>query len=82
LDDVADFLSAPLATMRSAGGSYERHGAAERLRGFSRLFAGLAHTELCIICGGDTAIPVSCPVDQRRGYIEGVGQCCEACGQA
>ena len=80
LDDVSDFLSAPLAAMRAANGNFSRGSVAERLIGFGRLRAGLASTELCVICGAETDVPVTVPVDQRRGYIEGVGQCCADCG--
>jgi hypothetical protein len=78
LDDVADFLSAPLRRLGSPG-LLERRGAAERLRNFGRLRAGLASTELCVVCGAETDVPVAIPVDQRKGYVEGAGQCCAEC---
>jgi hypothetical protein len=77
LYDVADVLSAPVG-FRSPG-LLERRGAAERLRNLGRVRAGLASTELCVLCGAETDVPVAIPVDQRKGYVEGAGQCCADC---
>lgn len=33
-------------------------------------------TEPCIICGADTHVARSTPVDARAGYVDGVGQTC------
>ena len=79
LDDISDFLSAPLAAPRSSTGLLARRGADERLRNLGRLRAGHAGTERCVICGAETDMPITIPVDQRRGYIAGVGQCCADC---
>jgi len=79
LDDVADFLNAPLTAFRTGGGLLSRRGANERLHNLGRLSAGLATTEMCIVCGVETDVPLVIPIEQRRGYIEGVGQCCAAC---
>ena len=79
LDDVSDFLSTPLAVLRSGTGLLERRGAAERLRDLLCLRAGHSHSELCVVGGAVTDVPVTIPIDQRRGYVEGVGQCCDDC---
>ncbi len=79
LDDVSDFLSAPLAALRQGTGLLARRGADERLHNLGRLRAGRSDTELCVICGADTDVPVGVPVEQRYGYVEGVGQCCSDC---
>lgn len=42
------------------------------------------NTELCVICGEDTKIPVNLHIydPKRQGnYIEGAGQTCERCAQ-
>lgn len=36
-------------------------------------------TERCILCGADTGVLTSLPVDARKHYIDGVGQLCEDC---
>lgn len=36
-------------------------------------------TEKCILCGKDTGIPFSVPIDSREYYIVGCGQLCKAC---
>ena len=72
-------LSAPLGALRLGSGLVERRGAAERLRNLGRLRAGHAHTELCVVCGAETGMPLTIPVDLRRGYVDGVGQCCDGC---
>ncbi len=79
LDDVSEFLSAPITRLRSASGLLHRRGAAERLRNFGRLSAGLASTELCVICGTETDVPITDSIERRHGYVEGVGQCCDIC---
>ena len=79
LDDVSDFLSAPLGGLRLGSGLVERRSAAERLRNLGRLRSGHAHTELCVVCGAETDVLLAIPVDQRRGYVDGVGQCCDGC---
>ena len=33
-------------------------------------------TERCHICGRDTQIAVTTPINEREGYISGVGQIC------
>ena len=35
--------------------------------------------ELCVLCKGETGVPVSLPVSQRRCYVPGAGQLCEKC---
>ena len=35
--------------------------------------------EKCIICGFETKYIFSTPIDQRTGYIEGMGQLCTRC---
>ncbi len=79
LDDVADFLSAPLSTLRRGTNLLARRGADERLRNLGGPRAGHASLELCALCGDETDVPVTIPIDQRRGYVEGAGQCCTAC---
>ncbi len=37
------------------------------------------NTEKCILCGNDTEIPVSAPIDYRKYYIQGCGQLCKDC---
>ena len=36
-------------------------------------------TEKCILCGRDTGVLRSTPIDQRAYYIEGCGQLCLGC---
>lgn len=36
-------------------------------------------TEKCVLCGTDTEIEVSTPIDIRKHYICGAGQLCEIC---
>lgn len=36
-------------------------------------------TERCILCGRDTGVLRSTPIDKRAYYIEGCGQLCGAC---
>ena len=79
LDDVSDFLSASLGAVRLGSDHLERRSAAQRLRNLGRLRAGHAHTELCVVCGAETDMPLTIPVDLRRGYVDGVGQCCDGC---
>lgn len=38
-------------------------------------------TEKCILCGRDTGVLRSTPIDQRAHYIEGCGQLCISCGR-
>jgi len=38
-------------------------------------------TEICVICHADTGIAATTPIDQRSGYVEGVGQCCAECSK-
>lgn len=33
----------------------------------------------CVICGADTGVPQSTPVDERKRYISGCGQLCRDC---
>ncbi len=35
--------------------------------------------ETCIMCGIQTDIPISLPIDQRENYVCGAGQLCESC---
>ncbi|MBQ8338417.1 MAG: hypothetical protein IJY33_04665 [Oscillospiraceae bacterium] len=35
--------------------------------------------EICIMCGTQTDIPISLPIDQRKNYVSGIGQLCESC---
>ena len=66
-------------------GSRGRHGQATaheadgRLAAFARLSANLNASELCVVCGAETGIPLTLPIQLRHGYVEGVGQCCEDC---
>lgn len=39
-------------------------------------------TEVCTVCGAPTGVPVDTPVSQRKCYVPGGGQLCEACCQA
>lgn len=36
-------------------------------------------TEKCVLCGADTGIPVTTPIDDREDYIQGCGQLCASC---
>lgn len=36
-------------------------------------------TERCCVCGTDTQVPASLPIEMRSGYVEGVGQLCLRC---
>lgn len=36
-------------------------------------------TDSCVICGADTGIRSSAPIDTRSGYVEGAGQLCATC---
>lgn len=38
-------------------------------------------TEKCILCGRDTGVLRSTPIDQRAYYIVGGGQLCISCGR-
>ena len=38
--------------------------------------------EICVLCGAETEYEQSLPIDQRRGYVCGVGQLCDACYRA
>ena len=38
-------------------------------------------TEKCILCGCDTEILRTVPIDQRAYYVEGCGQLCTTCGR-
>ena len=42
-------------------------------------FIAAAATELCVVCGKDTGVPVDTPYDRRNGYVDGCGQACAAC---
>lgn len=35
--------------------------------------------ETCILCGANTSVKVSTPIENRYGYVEGAGQCCNHC---
>ena len=41
--------------------------------------APLAETETCVSCGCDTGVPRTQDIRERRGYTDGVGQCCDDC---
>jgi hypothetical protein len=36
-------------------------------------------TEICVICGKDTGVPVNQNIDLRKTYVEGAGQLCSTC---
>ena len=36
-------------------------------------------TEKCVLCGADTGIPVTTPIEEREDYIQGCGQLCAPC---
>lgn len=36
-------------------------------------------TELCVLCGTDTNIPINTFIEFRAHYVEGSGQLCEVC---
>lgn len=42
-------------------------------------FEVVAETEHCVLCGRDTGIPVSEPVEGRKNYVYGCGQLCGKC---
>lgn len=35
--------------------------------------------EVCVLCGKVTNVEHSTPIDQRKGYVAGVGQLCDSC---
>ena len=35
--------------------------------------------EKCVVCGEETPYKFSTPIEQRKHYIEGVGQLCQKC---
>jgi hypothetical protein len=39
----------------------------------------VCETEKCVLCGTQTNIPVSLPIDLRNNYVEGAGQLCDRC---
>ena len=39
-------------------------------------FEKVAETEQCVLCGRDTGVPVSEPVEGRKNYVYGCGQLC------
>ena len=34
--------------------------------------------EKCVLCGAETKIPVTTPIEEREDYIQGCGQLCTA----
>lgn len=36
-------------------------------------------TEICTCCGADSGVPADTDITERRGYIDGFGQCCPIC---
>ena len=45
-------------------------------------FEAQNHTrERCVLCGKETDVPVSLPIDRRNCYVEGSGQLCRGCWQ-
>jgi hypothetical protein len=61
---------------------FERELLRDMRRGMGRGdFTSSRGTEICVVCHADTGIPSSVPVDQRLGYVEGVGQCCAKCAR-
>lgn len=37
--------------------------------------------ERCVLCGAQTDVPLTMPVDCRLHYVEGIGQLCAHCAQ-
>ena len=35
--------------------------------------------EKCVLCGAETKIPVTTPIEEREDYIQGCGQLCTSC---
>ena len=35
--------------------------------------------ETCVLCGAETKIPVTTPIEEREDYIQGCGQLCTPC---
>ena len=35
--------------------------------------------EKCVLCGADTEIPITTPIEEREDYIQGCGQLCATC---
>ena len=35
--------------------------------------------EKCVLCGAETKIPVTTPIEEREDYIQGCGQLCTPC---
>ncbi len=40
---------------------------------------GGVYYDLCVLCLINTGVRTDCPVEQRKHYVEGSGQCCEGC---
>lgn len=40
---------------------------------------GMEEIERCVLCGNETGVARSTPVDLRPDYVEGAGQLCHAC---
>lgn len=36
-------------------------------------------TEKCVLCGKETNVPINLHIDERKNYVEGVGQLCDDC---
>ena len=35
--------------------------------------------EICALCHAETTVKKSTPIDQREGYVSGIGQLCKKC---
>jgi len=38
-------------------------------------------TEECVVCGAKTPYTRETPIDERKDYIEGIGQLCSECAK-
>ena len=35
--------------------------------------------EKCVLCGAETKIPITMPIEEREDYVQGCGQLCAQC---
>lgn len=39
----------------------------------------IAANDKCVLCGKDSGMPENMPINERKNYVKGCGQLCEAC---
>ena len=82
---VTEIDSAIPAFFRSVGWTYGLRDIGSRIAALTAFhLPDVAQTcangpEFCIICGAETEFTFEQPIVTRRGYVEGVGQCCDDC---